>query len=71
MYNTFHNKVNFWKSRLIIIGISDSFENCIHSFLYFELSSTQPKPFPSARLFYQVQVEIVRKCLFPQDLYHF
>ena len=40
-------------------------------FLYFELLSTQPKPFLSARLFHRYQVQIVDQCLIPQDLDHF
>ena len=46
-------------------------ENCVPLFLYFELLSTQPKPFPSVCLFHQVQVEIVDQCLIPQYVDHF
>ena len=46
-------------------------EDCVHLCLYFELLSTQSKPFPSTRLFHHVQVEIVDQCLIPQDLDHF
>ena len=68
MYNIFYNNFNFWNSRLILIDISDFWERITFTCFYFELLCTQPKPFPSARLFYQVHVDIVGQCLISKDL---
>ena len=46
-------------------------EDYFHLFIHFEFLPNQSKFFPSARLFYSVNVEIVDQCLVSQDLDHF